>query len=252
MNTPLTEEVFKGHEKYLWQLANKYARKFVFLAREDIFQELCVASIIAWQKYDPDTYGTKFITYLTPRCWMAIAHMAEGQHSIVRQNQTDKQRKAFWQGDFRYDRAVSTQNTFLTPDIDIDGKDDWTWEKGCQRYTQLEDPCLLADECITRAEECAFVHQVFASMNLDNKDRWLMTNRLLADEPVRLRYFASEFGQSVEAGSQREKKLVARFINEARRALGMSYEEKWVDWQDRKGGRPAGAKNRKKRLTEIN
>jgi len=245
MNTPLTEETFRAHERWLWQLTNSYAHKFPFLDRGDIYQELCEAAIIAWGKYDPETFGTKFITFLTPRCWMKIAKAAEGQHSIVRQNQTDEQRRAFWKGEITFDRSISMQSTYLTPDIELDGKDESTWEKGSERFTQATDEELPADEALIQDEECRFVHHIFEIMNLGEKDKWVVENRILTDEPWGLKHYTERFGQSMEAASQREKKLRKRFENEAKRALGLDYDTAWVDWEEHcKGGRPSGAKNK--------
>jgi RNA polymerase sigma-32 factor len=174
-------------------LVSKVAKRFKSIPFADAMQEGTIGLMIAAQRFEPQR-GLRFGTFAQ---WWVRAQITAALflESTVKQSQSVKAKKAFFQGQ----RGVKTVSLELQVN-------------GAQTLGEvLVDPAPLPDELVEDLDRQRHTCRLKSAMRkLDKRSREVLEARWLAEEPVTLEVLGAIYGVSKERIRQIEAAALER------------------------------------------
>ncbi len=244
----------KGDERALHRLVNAYMRLAVSMASKyrrygapmpDLIQEAGVGLMKAAEKFDPDR-GVRFSTYAVWWIKASIQDYVMRNWSMVRTGSTSSQKALFFnlrRVRAKFEREAGSSGEELggqelrekiavevgVPLRDVEMMDarlagsdfslnaQQAGEEGREWVETLEDNTPQAEETVSRSEDLGRVRQWLKSAleTLNQRERMIIVERQLKDQPRTLESLGNELGLSKE----RIRQLEAQALKKLRKQL---------------------------------
>lgn len=205
---------------------------------EDLLQEGCIGLMRALDHFDPDR-GLRFISYATHWVDSSIRQAVMNNHSLVKVGTTQKQRRMFFRLGPTFGRleqegvqpgelagAAAAELDVSPEDIEemgmrmtrptsvdahVPGTDDLTF------VDLIQEPSDAIGDLEHRNELSAQLRRIMDALTiLTERERYVVTNRLMAEKPMTHQEIGKHFGFSREYARQVElsviRKLRARLM----------------------------------------
>ena len=205
MSSRLSEELVRAHERTVWRLALGYVRRFHCREwlLEDLVQEGMVALCRAWMTWRPagaSVEGRRLANFNTYAIFWMRSYMRQflvANLSIVRPS---KAHNTIPRG---------TWSVLMGQDT---GLEDW-------QKRAVDKGARGADEVLIEEEVKNILHQATKFVGKSWKDRMLIEERVLSEEPKTIRELAERSGVKMSALAMRERRLREKIVRKTRREL---------------------------------
>ena len=213
--------------RFVVKIANEY-RKLGFPLK-DLIQEGNLGLLKAVKKFNPEKGCKKFISYAV---WWIRAQIHEyilRTWSMVKLGTTQLQKKIFYKftkladeiegenyleqiaGDFHVDKdkIIEIKNRFENNDVSLDNEID---DNGKTFVNFLESDCKTPeDEAIENEKEVILKRELWKALDvLNEREKYIIMNRYLTEEPKTLQEIGDEFGITRERVRQIEKRALEK------------------------------------------
>lgn len=201
---------------------------------DDLIQVGNMALMRSAETFDPKV-GRSFASYAIPWIKLAIMNYVLDNNNIVRTLTSKPIRLAFFNRTHYTDINGKLDCDRMSQELNISIKDIREMENRCtsNKYTYLDADChemyQIKDEeaCpvshLMRSEFDRFIEVDVkqAISELDERDRYILESRYLADKPTTFKDLSAKYGVSIERISQLEKRACASL----RRKLNEKFEQ---------------------------
>jgi RNA polymerase sigma factor (sigma-70 family) len=188
----IRDRLVMANMRYVIQVAKK--RSGPTMPEEDLVQEGAIGLTEAIEKFDLSR-GCKLLTFAV---WYIRSRMQRHTYKMIQQVKrltTVGARVAWCQGRFEIVRDLSLNETL--------------GDSGAEHQDMLEDDTDLMAEII-EAEERADIRCKAIGAAEDERERSILSNRTLAEDPKTLREIGERMGVSRERVRQIEKRMLSR------------------------------------------
>jgi RNA polymerase sigma factor (sigma-70 family) len=188
-----TEDVFISYKGLIYKFALFYTRKFHkgdYL--EDFVSVGYLALIHAWRKFD-DTQGWHFSTYLS---WWLRRYMGKYLneiYSVVIQKPSNGDRVIISQRKRDYELNATIPNMPEAEFVDV-----------------LQSPVDSTEQTLMRIEYLTYFRAIIMKTAKNDKERIIIKERILTDNPTKLRILAEQLNLTKQGVSIIETKLKRR------------------------------------------
>jgi len=256
-----------GNLRLVVKIALEYRRAFLNLL--DLIQEGNIGLLQAVRKYDP-LRGVPFSSYAA---WWIRAYILKhllDHWSIVKVGTTNARRKLFFNLKKERERlekagitagpkllaeafdaseqdVVDVSKALLARDVSLDAPIGDESER--QVWETIPAAAQTPDETVAQQELREILRDKLAAFGrgLDDRERFVLERRLIAEEPVTLQAIGDEFGITREAARLIEKKVIGRLRDYLRTELKDLSAFEVTDEEDHRPESPAAAGRRRKR-----
>ncbi|RMG15698.1 MAG: sigma-70 family RNA polymerase sigma factor [Deltaproteobacteria bacterium] len=237
------ERLVRSNLRFVVSVARSY--RAYGLPIEDLIQEGNLGLIRAVEKFDPDK-GVRLVTYA--RWWIRayIQNYVVARYSMVKVGTTQAERKMFFAlararrhlagGGDEVDSAALAEAFGVTPeeveDLErrLKGRDAsidapaFADDEDATLGDFLPDGAPPPEECVAAQEAQAEARRLLdgALQCLDERERWIVSRRLMSDEPLTLREVGEHFGFSRERARQVEARALRRLRSHLGGAPGVT------------------------------
>lgn len=228
-NIAYRDEVIKANLRFVLKTAHKY--KGYGLPLSDIVQEGNVGLIKAFNKFNPSR-GYRFITYAVWWIEAQISKFVINNHTMVKFGTTQFQRKMFFKVrnilSELYRNNVSEEEAIdiISEDYEVDAgyvrdvisritnKDSSLNQTINESDTTFQD--MIEDNTSDIEEESInlqlkeLLYNIAYDTVKDYRERFILENRILSDDPIKLHEIGEYFNISRERARQIENEIISR------------------------------------------
>lgn len=221
------EKLVKSNLRFVLKIANEYKKYHSKI--EDIVQEGNIGLMLAVKKFDPFK-NIRLVSYAVWWIRAQIHNFIMATHSLVKIGTTENQRKLFYKLNVKK-KSLSGEEDLeelhqIALELSMDNKEviemnqrlsgeDYFKQEGIESIDNLkcERPNPY-EEYETKEYEYIIKNNVKTAIDcLNEREQYMVHNRLMSETPITLQYFADKEGISKERARQIESNIIKKLKN---------------------------------------
>ncbi len=234
------QKLVTGNLRLVVKIAMDYHRYHLNVM--DLIQEGNVGLLRAVRKFDPDR-GTRFSTYASFWIRAYILKYLMDSWSIVKVGTKDSQRKLFFSLNKAKDKlerdGVAISSQVLAENLDVSAADiddmqirltngdvslDETLYEGGDELVDTIASGEDVEETVSEKQRTEMLREKMAEFKklLDEKERYILEHRIMAEDPITLREIGERFSTSRESIRQLQTKISKNLTRNLRASMAWS------------------------------
>lgn len=219
-------ELAAAHFRYVVSYARRWNTHGIDM--EDLIQQGCVGLLNAIERFNPVQYTCRFVTYATPWIKTAIVDYVMANSRSLRIATTKAHRKLF----FKLNQYKSGSKSLTPADVarasaDLGISESIIREMEVRMFgsevslnddpsednppIEIEDSGANPENILSELDRYRQIDRITSAIDqLDDRSRFIVYNRLVAEEKVTLREMAERFSISAERVRQLEKQAIGQ------------------------------------------